>query len=648
MPPNSEAPDPPRERVRVRIRARSKRHPWRRSRRTRRFALVVGILLGLAVLDAVWAATGVRRDLDRAREQLQRGANALRAGRPVDAEARFQLALGAAREAQHLRRHPTAWLAGVVPGLRDDVGALLTLSRAAELAAEAGGSVTRAAAVVGWDGAGVPGLERGRSLRLGAIRAAAPDLGQAARDLREVQRVLDGLDTDGLFGPIENAVVSARGEASRQRRLVQTADRLARLLPSMLQNSEHRYFLAIQNLSAPRGTGGFLGFYGILKAVDGRISLERLAPTSDLPVVGPVAAPKDVRTRYARFGAQRVVYAANYSPDFPTSARVILEMAQEAGLGRLDGVVAVDTVWVSYILGAIGPVDSPAWPTPITSDNVIGILNRDTFETLDQEASDRLQGRVGLDTWNAILDRTPAAAAFADAMSKAVAERHLQVYARDPEQERIVTALGASGSVELGPNPLFVVWQDFVASRAGFFAEKKTMQHTILHADGSATVETTTTLRDRAPDGPPSILLGTPAEGPIGYYAALINTYLPQTATDIVQRSSGPSVLVQEKEFGHPVTLGLVEAERGGTSSVTTRYSVAHATRRAGGSMEYTINFIPQPSLRPNSLDIQVDLPQGARIVAASPFLSIQGTSLRYLGSPTTPLTIRLVYRLSD
>jgi hypothetical protein len=46
------------------------------------------------------------------------------------------------------------------------------------------------------------------------------------------------------------------------------------------------------------------------------------------------------------------------SPDFPTSARLLLDLyAQRAGQ-RLDGVVAIDARGLSYLLEAVGPVDT--------------------------------------------------------------------------------------------------------------------------------------------------------------------------------------------------------------------------------------------------------------------------------------------------
>ena len=70
-------------------------------------------------------------------------------------------------------------------------------------------------------------------------------------------------------------------------------------------------------------------------------------------------------------------------------------MWDASGREPLDGVIAVDSVWTSYLLAETGPVETPAWPEPINAENVSTVINHDTFLPTSTATSDRLQDALG-------------------------------------------------------------------------------------------------------------------------------------------------------------------------------------------------------------------------------------------------------------
>ena len=114
------------------------------------------------------------------------------------------------------------------------------------------------------------------------------------------------------------------------------------------------------------------------EADDGRLALEAFGPTSDLGVVPPVSAPPDVLRRYKRFGALTHFIATTYSPDFPTSARLLLEMrTQRARTARRRDRRGLRVDLLPP--GGDRPRRDPAWPEPINAENVSTVINHDTF-----------------------------------------------------------------------------------------------------------------------------------------------------------------------------------------------------------------------------------------------------------------------------
>jgi hypothetical protein len=416
----------------------------------------------------------------------------------------------------------------------------------------------------------------------------------------------------------------------------------------MLGGDEPReYLLAFQNLSAPRGTGGYLGFYGILRADRGDISLTELLPASAVPEVPPVPVPDDVRRRYGRFGVNRLLYASNYSPDVPTSSEVALEIVEAAGRGSYDGVVWADTVWMADVLRSVGPVETAGWPEPITADNLVDVLNRQTFLIERPGRSDEIQGQIGLDVWRSLLERSIDPRAFAEAMSTGVGTGHFAVYSVEPSEEETLVDLGADGTFDAGENPLAVVWQDAVASRAGFFADKPVTTAVTLDADGTATVTTEATLRQDAPDGPASPLLGDGAgDTPIGGWAANVEVYLPVAAEGVRVRATRPSVTNVGVAFDRPVADCFLYAGPDGEMSCRIGYRVPGAATPVDDAWEYRLHVRPQAALRPSTAAIEVALPEGANVTATSPGVTVDGGVARWNGLPVEPTDVWIRYEL--
>jgi hypothetical protein len=246
-----------------------------------------------------------------------------------------------------------------------------------------------------------------------------------------------------------------------------------------------------------------------------------------------------------------------------------------------------------------------------------------------------------------VLDNPLPIGGLIDPLTRGVRERHLQVYSVDLEEQDALLDLGAGGQVELPSNPLYVVWQDATAARAGFFAEKETVHRVSLTADGSATVETEVILENHATDGPPSPLLGEGATGdPIGYFAAFVNVYLPQGATD-VESSVEPGVPlgIVEQEFGHPVATELLGAPPGEQARMAVTYEVPGAVVRRGDVWEYRLGYLPQPALTPAGLEVEIALPPGAEVVATSPGLTPAGPGVRFEGAPAARTGIWVRFR---
>ncbi len=559
----------------------------------------------------------------------------------------FDRAQRHAATAGTFQMHPSMVLASFLPWIGDDVDAVSSMAEAAQAAATGGASLTVAARAAGWTNEIVLMGPEGE-VDLDAIDRALPGLNAAADDLQQASDALADIDAGSLVDPLSTAVTEARNALQPQTTLVTNARDLGAVLPGMLgADGPKRYLLAFQNLSAPRGTGGYLGFLGELRAVDGTLSLDSLDPVGDVDPVPPVEVPPDVARRYGPFGAATTMWAANYPPDVAESSRIATQIWEASGRKPVDGVLWADTVWMADMLAASGPVESAAWPDPITSENLTEVFNRRLFETPDSAATDTAQSQLGLDLWSALLTRQPDPVVLGRAMAEGTREGHLAIFSADERTQAAMERLDVAGRFELGENPLAVVWQDASANRAGYFAEHEVASSVTLDPDGTAAVKTTVTMRNGAPDHPPSILLGDGKGTPVGWWGVDVEIYMPIEADDPTIRTSSPSVTDLDEAYGHPVADAFLFADAGGTSSATVAYEVSAAASEREGVWTYSVQVRPQPMLRPVAYSLDLTLPEGAEVIELPPGATADAGSIDWTGEPTSPLELRFVYRLA-
>jgi hypothetical protein len=599
--------------------------------------VVVGLLAVAALLDLLLTYRTMTRRVEQVRTSLEQAAERLGSGDLARARTSFDEAREAAREISGVAGRPAARLASVLPWVGDDVDALGTLAKATELAAQAGEHLVLAATAAGWDGLTIPGYGQGR-WDLEPIRVATPDLQAAAALLHRAGGLVRSLDPSGKVGPLAEAIVDAREMVGERSEQVERVSQVAGLLPGLLGGEGARtYAIVMMTLSDPRGSGGYPGSYGVLRVDDGVLALEELAPTSTLGTVPPVEAPPDVVRRYERFGGLTHFISSTYPPDWPTAARIWMAMWEASGRPRLDGVIGADSVWMRYLLEAIGPVETPAWPEPLTSETVSRILDADTMRTDSHDESDAWQAQIATALWTAMVTRPAEPVALGSALSRATAERHLQVFSAHAEEQALLEELGAGGQVEMPEDPLMVSWSGFVGSRTGYFARKSLGYRATVNGDGTADVTIRIELENTAPTEPESILLGfDPGPYPVGTYVAAANVYLPAEATRVRSRVDGGRSLVDlfEREFDRRVVLTVLVVDAGETTSAEITFRMPVDVER------FELGMVPQPELSPTEVAVSVAFPGAVRLLRAPPGTSVEGSTISYEGTPTEPLVL--------
>ncbi|MEU2610002.1 DUF4012 domain-containing protein [Micromonospora sp. NPDC007271] len=402
---------------------RRRRSSRRRTRaRVRRVLLTGLVVVSLLLTGGGWVAfrgwqarahllnaAGLARELS---SQVV-GGDADRAQRTLAA---LQEQAGAARGATG---DPAWWVAQRAPYAGDDLAAVRQIAVAVDdLARLAFPTLLRidVASLVPREG----------NLDLARLRAVSAEVSAADRAVRETGERLRAVPTGQLVGQVRDALTGLRTELDRLAGLTAAADQGARLLPPLLgADGPRRYLLVSQNPAELRSTGGMFGAYAVLSAENGRIRMTQQGASSGLGLFEPpLRVNQEMRGLWSdlpgTFPAD-----VNLSPDFPAAAALYREMVRRKTGTTVDGVLAVDPVALSYLLGVIGPVAVPGRPA-LSADTAVRTLLSDSYRTLGEQAQDEYFAKA-------------AAAVFTEFFTKAVNPRELlTVFNRSVEERRIL------------------------------------------------------------------------------------------------------------------------------------------------------------------------------------------------------------------
>ena len=624
-----------------------RRRPLRR-KPTKRYVAVGVIVVLLLIADAAYVGFTLQSSLTDTKTALGSGAESLTEGKFSVARDRFSSALDSSRSALGTTIHPAYLLASLAPPVSNDARATRTLSQVGELTALAGLAVLDAANELRATEEGLlASVYRDGRVQFEVIERGVPFIADAAHLLDRANGLLAGSPEPDI-GVIADAFSEARARVDAGADSALKGSMLLRTLPGLLaQGGTRRYFLSFQTPSEARGGGGLTGLFGVLEARDGRIRLTRVAPIAELmdQRLQPVPAPTWYRQTYGPFKAQVEWQQANFSPYFPVAAEVFLKMFEQAEGESLDGVVAMDPIALGQLTRGTGPLSARGFDVEITPENAADVLLRQVYDHFgsDEAAQDRYLARLTRELWARLAGGEVDVAGLATGLAEAVAGGHFKVYSRNGEDQDALAHLGAGGDfTQDGPNIQLVFHNNAAANKVDYFLQRTIRTRIRLDNEGNARVTTTAVLKNNAPPGPESYLLGPGIRGDTaGLNRMYLSFLLPKGAeVDDFKVDNSWVVPFQHQELGYPVVWHLVEVPAGETARVTVDYLVPDAADIASDAGEFDFTLVPQASARPDPYSVTVVGPNGYEVAGVPTVDENPGDTFSSRGSLVRPLSI--------
>jgi len=300
---------------------------------------------------------------------------------------------------------------------------------------------------------------------------------------------------------------------------------------------QRRYLVQTMDRAEIRPGGGFTGQYGILQIQDGRMSPFTLKDVTLIDyaengtAIGRTAPPGYGWMNFGNWG----VRDSNLSGDFPTTARMTMQLYQDEGGGPIDGDIAFTPTLIGHILDVIGPIKVPGYNETITSKNLEERLHyyQQDFSAIAREK--QISGdysHAGRKAFTStlgklMLDRVRHAKVtqlieIAKGAIKDIQSRDLEIYFTDPAAEAWLAEHGLSGSIDTfdKQDGFISVQANISISKASQYVHTTEQDSVTLDAHGGATHNLTITLNYQQ-------------RGPVyGFdtYADYIRVYAPRNA----------------------------------------------------------------------------------------------------------------------
>ena len=287
---------------------------------------------------------------------------------------------------------------------------------------------------------------------------STPALESAQSKLELAEIEIEKMPSFGVIEDIEEAKNQVSIYLPQAKQFLEKAIVLSRLLPRFGGYPEEQsYMLLFQNNTELRPSGGFLGSFGILNIKSGEIAdlktndtynIDNPAETNLEP---PWQLPKLVHpaldTWYLR--------DANWSPDFPTSAKNVEWIYHhEGGEGEFDGIIAITSTFLEYLLEVTGPVSVAGFPKKFNSENVTELIQYHVGKRfaelgLEEEFRKDLLGELATEIVGKLYGLPQEKMMpLLQTLSNSLSEKHFLLYSHDKETQKFIEEENWGGKIE--------------------------------------------------------------------------------------------------------------------------------------------------------------------------------------------------------
>jgi hypothetical protein len=453
------------------------------------------------------------------------------------------------------------------------------------------------------------------------LQSLTPRLESVARHLHAADQAIRAIPTVPFVHKLDSVKSEAMAQSSQALALIQDALSGAKLLPSFLgADTPKTYFLAMQNNSDQRATGGAVLAYAFVKIDRGKLDLtgggsvydfDKQYGFSGLDLPSAIAWYLDhVRNAYPRLAN------INYSPDFPVVAQAWSAVLEEATGKKIDGAIAIDPIAVSYLLGK-RVIRVPSYDKAITENNIVKVVENDQYR-LPFAKQQAFPGQLIGQAWEILKNPTPFVRTLKQ-MATGIKEKHIQLWSLDPQLQAELEKLGWDGGLHVGKGDYLYVTDNKIRSNKVDYYTHVSVDYSVeIDAGGNAHATCLVMLENDAPPGESRFIIGPNG----GLNEALIGLFVPKGATlESTDPRRGPP---EHTEAGAKVFVRTIRVLPGETKDARFVYTVPGVVSTTPAGDLYRLTLQHQPFVNKVQLNVQVTFPSGT-VITSAPGWTVKG-----------------------
>lgn len=386
-------------------------------------------------------------------------------------------------------------LAAYVPVLGEDIRSVQTLGAAAHsLVDDALVPITNSVS-----GMRLANLLQDGTVDIEMVRALSSSVSAA---LPVVQSSIDAITSlpEAHTPQLRDVLLRVQGPLNQAKSLLDQTAPILDVLPQMLgaDGQTRTYLVIAQNNSELRSTGGLPGSWSTLSVTNGVITLGDSTSLVNKPGFDVPVSEEERINLGMTIGTNAA--QMTMTPNFVRVGELAQGYWEQAGYGIVDGVIAVDPVFLQRLLGLTGGITAPDG-TIIDGTSAARELLSGTYWKFgnDGAAQDEYFGAVAGLAFQHVMSNlgNTSLADLVDVVSSSAEDGRLLIWMADEQEEEVMKRMGLAG--DLGEDPtmpeLGVYFNDATVSKISWYASTGTViGESVKNDDGTTTYNVTTTL----------------------------------------------------------------------------------------------------------------------------------------------------------